>query len=55
MVGGGIPGIENVGGEVDEATGKRCFFMALPWRWDGGDGSVVRLVADCRPKTRISF
>ncbi|MFA9422331.1 MAG: cyclase family protein [Sedimentibacter sp.] len=45
MVTGHIPGIENVGGQIDEITGKRCFFMALPWRWEGGDGCVVRLIA----------
>ena len=30
MVKGGIPGIENAGGAMDEITGKRCTFMALP-------------------------
>ena len=30
MVKGGIPGIENVGGDLDEVTGKRCTFLALP-------------------------
>ena len=30
MVKGGIPGIENVGGDLDAVTGKRCTFMALP-------------------------
>jgi kynurenine formamidase len=45
IVGGGIPGIENVGGELDAVTGKRCFFTALPWRWKGGDGCGVRILA----------
>ena len=30
MVKGGIPGIENVGGDLDKVTGKRCTFMAFP-------------------------
>lgn len=41
----GICGIENVGGEIDKVTGKRCTFIAMPHRWKGGDGSFVRLVA----------
>jgi len=45
MVKGGIPGIENAGGAMDEVTGKRCTFMAFPWRWPGGDGCIVRLLA----------
>lgn len=45
MCKGGIPGIENAGGNLDAVTGKRCTFMAFPWRWPGGDGCVVRLLA----------
>jgi kynurenine formamidase len=45
MVKGGIPGIENAGGALDAITGKRCTFMAFPWRWPGGDGCIVRLLA----------
>jgi kynurenine formamidase len=45
MVKGGIPGIENAGGNLDAVTGKRCTFMAFPWRWPGGDGCIVRLLA----------
>jgi kynurenine formamidase len=45
MLGNGIPGIENVGGALDAVTGKRCTFAAFPWRWTGGDGSGVRVVA----------
>jgi kynurenine formamidase len=41
----GIPGIENVGGAIEAVTGKRCTFMAFPWRWTNGDGSGVRIVA----------
>ena len=45
MVKGGIPGIENVGGDIDKVTGKRCFFTMFPWRWTEGDGCVVRILA----------
>jgi len=41
----GIPGIENVGGDLDRFSGKRLTLMAFPWRWEGGDGSFVRVVA----------
>lgn len=51
----GIPGIENVGGDVDKVTGKRVTFAAFPWRWRKGDGCIIRLVAmlDPRGKFRI--
>jgi kynurenine formamidase len=49
MMGAGIPGIENVGGELDLVTGKRCTFMAFPWRWPDGDGCVVRVMAVLDP------
>lgn len=55
MVKGGIPGIENVGGEIDKVTGKRCFFIVLPWRWKGGDGSIVRLLAITDPDQTFRF
>jgi kynurenine formamidase len=45
----GIPGVENVGGEIDAITGQRCTFMIFPWRWPGGDGSGVRVVAVVDP------
>lgn len=46
----GIPGIENVGGDLDKVTGKRCTFMAFPWRWPEGEGCGVRVVAVIDPK-----
>lgn len=49
MMGAGIPGIENIGGDVDLVTGKRCTFMAFPWRWPQGEGCVVRVVAVIDP------
>jgi kynurenine formamidase len=55
MVKGGIPGIENVGGDLDEVTGKRCTFMAIPWRWKSGDGCVVRVLALIDPDQSFRF
>ena len=46
----GILGIENVGGELDKVTGKRCTFAFFPWNWERGDGCIVRLVAIVDPK-----
>lgn len=40
----GIMGYENVGGDIDKVTGKRCTIIGLPIRWVGGDGSIVRLI-----------
>jgi kynurenine formamidase len=45
----GILGIENVGGDIDKVTGKRCTFAYFPWNWDRGDGCIVRLVAIVDP------
>jgi kynurenine formamidase len=41
----GILGIENVGGDLDAVTGKRCTFAFFPWNWERGDGCIIRLVA----------
>ena len=40
-----IMGYENVGGDLDKVTGKRCTFAGFPIRWMKGDGSIVRIVA----------
>jgi kynurenine formamidase len=55
MCQGGIPGIENVGGDLDEVTGKRCTFAAFPWRWPGGDGCMVRILAVVDPDQTFRF
>jgi kynurenine formamidase len=49
LLGNGIVGFENVGGQIDEVTGKRVTFAAFPWRWTRGDGCIVRLVAILDP------
>ncbi|OGO24062.1 MAG: hypothetical protein A2144_12300 [Chloroflexi bacterium RBG_16_50_9] len=41
----GIPGIENCGGQMDEVTGKRCTLAAFPFKYEGGEAALVRLVA----------
>jgi len=37
--------IENVGGDVDLVTSRRCTFHAMPWFWPQGDACIVRFVA----------
>ena len=49
----GIPGIENIGGDLDKVTGKRCTFTAFPWRWTEGCGSGVRVIAILDPKQQF--
>jgi kynurenine formamidase len=45
LLGNGIMGWENVGGDIDKVTGKRVTIAGFPIRWVKGDGSIVRLVA----------
>jgi kynurenine formamidase len=45
LLGKDIPGIENVGGDIDEVAGKRHTIAAFPLRWIKGDGSMIRVVA----------
>ena len=55
MMKAGIPGIENVGGDLDMVTGKRCTFMVFPWRWYQGEGCIVRVVAVIDPDQKFRF
>ena len=55
MCQGGIPGIENVGGDLDKVTGKRCTFMAFPWRGEEGEGCGVRILAVVDPDQSFRF
>jgi kynurenine formamidase len=49
----GILGIENVGGDIDKVTGRRCTFAFFPWNWERGDGCIVRLVAITDPSQKF--
>jgi kynurenine formamidase len=53
LLSAGIPGIENVGGELDAVTGKRCTFLAFPWRFVRGEASLLRVVAVIDPEQRF--
>lgn len=55
MMTNGIPGIENIGGDLDKVTGRRCTFMAFPWRWPEGEGCGVRVIAILDPKQEFRF
>ena len=46
MLGHGIVGVENLGGDLDKVSGKRFRFFCFPLRWYLGDGSMVRCVAE---------
>ncbi|BAL93475.1 MAG: cyclase family protein [Rubrivivax sp.] len=46
ILGNGIMGYENVGGDIEKVVGKRFKIMGFPIRWYMGDGSWVRLVAE---------
>ena len=50
LLGNGIVGFENVGGDIDKVTGKRVTIAAFPWRWVKGDGCIGRMVAIVDPK-----
>ena len=55
MMTNGIPGIENIGGDIDAITGRRCTFFAFPWRWPEGEGCALRVVAALDPKQAFRF
>jgi kynurenine formamidase len=46
LLGHGIVGVENLGGNLDKVSGKRFRFFCFPLRWYLGDGSMVRCVAE---------
>jgi kynurenine formamidase len=50
MLGHGIVGVENLGGDLDKISGKRFRFYCFPIRWYMGDGSMVRCVAEIDEK-----
>ena len=55
MMTNGIPGIENIGGDIDRITGRRCTFFAFPWRWPEGEGCALRVVAVIDPDQSVRF
>jgi kynurenine formamidase len=55
MMTNGIPGIENIGGDIDAITGRRCTFFAFPWRWPEGEGCALRVVAVLDRKQAFRF
>jgi kynurenine formamidase len=55
MMTNGIPGIENIGGDIGAITGRRCTFFAFPWRWPEGEGCALRVVAVIDPKQSFRF
>ena len=46
MLGNGIVGVENLGGQLDKVTNKRFRFFCFPLNWYMGDGSMARCVAE---------
>jgi len=46
LLGNGIVGVENLGGDLDKVSGKRFRFNCFPLRWYLGDGSMARCVAE---------
>jgi kynurenine formamidase len=46
MLGHGIVGVENLGGDLDKVSGKRFRFFCFPLRWYLGDGSMARCAAE---------
>ncbi len=45
MLGHGIVGVENLGGDLEKVCGKEFEFFCFPLRWYMGDGSMARCVA----------
>ena len=45
MLGHGIVGVENLGGDLAKVCGKEFEFFCFPLRWYMGDGSMARCVA----------
>jgi kynurenine formamidase len=46
LLGHGIVGVENLGGDLDKVTNKRFRFFCFPLRWYLGDGSMARCAAE---------
>ena len=46
----GIVHCENVGGDVDELLNSRCEIGAFPWRFQGGEAAMCRIVGFLDPE-----
>jgi kynurenine formamidase len=46
LLGNGITGIENLGGDLEKVSGKRFRFYCFPIRWYMGDGSMANCIAE---------
>ena len=46
LLGHGIVGVENLGGDLDKVSNKRFRLYCFPLRWYMGDGSMARCVAE---------
>ncbi len=42
-------------GDFDEVIGRRCTFLCFPWRFVGGEGSIVRVLAITDPDQEFRF
>jgi kynurenine formamidase len=40
-----IPGVEMLGGELDQVTGKRCLISCAPVKYEGGEAFPLRALA----------
>ncbi|MBI4494934.1 MAG: cyclase family protein [Chloroflexi bacterium] len=40
-----IQHVENVGGDLDQVLNRRCLIGVFPWRFEGGESSIARVVA----------
>lgn len=49
----GIPTVEQVGGDVDELSGCRATFAAMPWKFEHGDACQIRFVAMADPSGKL--
>ena len=54
MMTNGIPGIENIGGDIDKITGKRCTLLRLPVALAGRRGLRAARRRRARPASRVS-
>jgi len=49
----GIPTVQQVGGDVDDLSGKRATFAATPWKFEHGDACQIRFVAMTDPSGKL--